>query len=615
MSGLGKWILVLLGMAVLAVSSLGTDARLEKNTLLVNEQPVLTLQFGVAAKRTKIAIERIKKAGSTQKARAVARGTRALLLLGDHSILRVEPEDAAAAKMPALALAKIWAANINAALTLPPLKLGAYSIKIANGKEFRVPFSGSLAGVATVESSDETVVKAKKAPGALVFNGVMAGAAQVVVSAGGQVATIDVKVVPLAAVFPQYSAATVTGLPATSSISKGAVESAVWNQLKTQPGADVKFTVPEMQQIPAGEARTVMVRVRANAPESLPSEGWMYVTVRNVPFQVEPENELWYCNHPENIQKLGSLFAARLRGGSPARMLFHHINDSPRGLNFHAQIVNDSDKAARILIIPGDSPTDKNPVFAGIEAADRFLRNWMYSSGEILVVPPGQSIPISLKRLAPRETVSGLVYLALLSGGPESILVRADARQTFQPDARWLAALNSNSPWRVVGTLPTRGDDALAKNLSDHIYPQPFKDVEVNYMVGGRHGFVRIGQQPIISQAGDRYLDGNFGVIYKIRARVENPTTVAADVELVFEASAGYSGALFALNGQVFRTPLLQPKDERRILTLKVEPGGSKEFTLHTIPLSGGSYPATLALRPLDRTTRTIAGFGMTLQR
>lgn len=232
----------------------------------------------------------------------------------------------------------------------------------------------------------------------------------------------------------------------------------------------------------------------------------------------------------------------------------------------------------------------------------------MYSSGELLVIPPRHSMPISLKRLGPRDTVSGLVYMALLEGGPESVLVRADAKQTFQPDSRWLAALNSNSPWRVVGMLPTRGDDAMAKVLSDHIYPQPFKDVEVNYMVGGRHGFVRIGQQPIISQAGDRYLDGNFGVIYKIRAKVENPTSAPADIELVFEASAGYSGALFAVNGQVLRTPLLQPKDERRILTLKVEPGASREFTLHTIPLSGGSYPATLALRPLDRSTANVGG-------
>lgn len=592
-------------MALLSSACFAASARLESNTLLVNDQPVLTIRFGIAANRTKLAIDRLKQASAKTKARAVARGNRALLLLGDHAIIRVEPEDAAAAKTSAIALAKIWAGNINSALSLPPLKLGATNLRIANGKEFRVPFSGSLAGSALVESSDETVVKVRKAAGELILSGVMSGAAQVVVSAGGQMATINVRVVPFAAVFPQQATVLVSGMPTSASIAKGAVESAVWNQLRTQPGADVKFSAPEMKQIPAGEARTVQVRVRVAAPETLPSEGWMNVTVRNTPLKVEPENELWYCNHPENIQRLGPLFAARLRAGSPARMLFHHMNDSPRGLNFHAQIVNDSDLPARILLIPGDTPTDKNPVYAGIEAADRFLRNWMNSSGEILVIPPRHSMPISLKRLGPRDTVSGLVYMALLEGGPESALVRADARQTFQPDARWLAALNSNSPWRVVGMLPTRADDELAKTLSDHIYPQPFKDVEVTYMVGGRHGFVRIGQQPIISQAGDRYLDGNFGVIYKIRARVENPTSAPADVELVFEASAGYSGALFAVNGQVFRTPLLQPKDERRILTLKVEPGASREFTLHTIPLSGGSYPATLALRPLDRAART----------
>jgi hypothetical protein len=71
-------------------------------------------------------------------------------------------------------------------------------------------------------------------------------------------------------------------------------------------------------------------------------------------------------------------------------------------------------------------------------------------------------------------------------------------------------------------------------------------------------------------------------------------------LECVFEASAGYSGALFVVNGEYIRTPLLQPKQEIQIAKVRLEPGGSKTYIVLTVPLSGSSYPATLAFRPVD---------------
>src|SRR6185503_10020081 len=95
-------------------------------------------------------------------------------------------------------------------------------------------------------------------------------------------------------------------------------------------------------------------------------------------------------------------------------------------------------------------------------------------------------------------------------------------------------------------------------------------------------------------------LDGNFGVLYKIDVGAQNQTFVGSDLEVVFEASAGYSGALFILNGGLMRTPLLQPKTTARILRMRLEPGQSKRFDLYTMPLSGSSYPATVILRPVE---------------
>jgi hypothetical protein len=606
---MGKRGLWLVGpfLGLLGGNCIASPTRLVGNIVYVNESPVLVIRSGNPTSRTRSFVSSLNRFSGGAKARAESKGSKAQIFLGDRSVFRVEIEDADAAGTSPLNLAKSWASNLNKALSLPPLAIGSKSVSMGNGRELRIPLSGRLALKASAASSDETVVKVRKEPGNLVLTGSLAGSAKIVVTSGSQISTISVNVMPLAAVFPQNVAVSVTGVPAIQSMCRGAVESAIWNQIKTTPSPEIRFEIPEFGSIAPGEAKTIPVRVRVAAPESQSSEGTVFVLIRNVPKTVQSETELWYCNFPETIETTGQVFGGRIQSGKPIRMLFHHVNEARKGLLFHSQVINASDKPATILLIPGESQVDKNPVFAGIEAAESFFRNWLSSSGEILTIPPHGSLPISMKRLAPHDTVSGLIYLALLEGGPDSVMVRADAKWPFQPDYRWSQALASNSPWRVLGALPIRGDEDEGSIASPHTYPVPFKELDVNYQVGGRHSFVRIGQQPIANSSGEMYLDGNFGVIYTIRARVENPTLVVAELEVVFEASAGYSGALFAVNGQLLRTPLLQPKDERRILRLRLEPGASRLFTMQTIPLSGSSYPITLAFRPLESTSRDIA--------
>jgi hypothetical protein len=118
--------------------------------------------------------------------------------------------------------------------------------------------------------------------------------------------------------------------------------------------------------------------------------------------------------------------------------------------------------------------------------------------------------------------------------------------------------------------------------------------------VGGRYGFFKIGERPISGSDSMRVLDGNFGVIYSIKAEISNPTRVASEVEMVFEASAGYSGGLFLVDGVLTESPLLQPKAEFRIGKFRLAPGETKRVELVTIPLSGSSYPSLISLRPMQ---------------
>jgi hypothetical protein len=137
-------------------------------------------------------------------------------------------------------------------------------------------------------------------------------------------------------------------------------------------------------------------------------------------------------------------------------------------------------------------------------------------------------------------------------------------------------------------------------DMSREVYPKPFKEQDVEYRVGGKFGFIQIGQKPIESADEKDKLDGNFGVVYTFHVSVVNPTTTAADVVLDFESNAGYSGGLFLVDGRLIRTHLLQPKEDVEIDRVHLEPGESRTITILTCPLSGGSYPATIAVMPLD---------------
>jgi hypothetical protein len=197
--------------------------------------------------------------------------------------------------------------------------------------------------------------------------------------------------------------------------------------------------------------------------------------------------------------------------------------------------------------------------------------------------------------------MSGLCQLRLIDADGPPVVIRTDAHRVETAQAIWPLLRPSGVPWQEMGIRPLSSFDRNLPPLSTHVYPDPFKNESFDYQVGGNWLFIRIGQKPITNFENVRKLDGNFGVIYRLRATVSNPTSLASEVEVVFEASAGYSGALFILNGNLMRTPLLQPKTESRLARIRLEPGESKTFSIQTVPLSGSSYPASLTIRPIQR--------------
>lgn len=604
-----RGLLLIGGLLGLLGSVWGASSRAIGATVYVNERPVVTFRTSYRgaspASRATILAKKLLPMNENTSIGVRATRTSANVVAGGEVLIAVTAAEAKGQGSTMAALGRKWASDLSEALSLPPLWVSETYVRVPGGGTASVEFGGSKALKAVLASSDDSVAKVERKPGRWVVHAGTYGSATLTAADGSNVVAVRVEVLPYAAKLPQNVAALVTGTPANASTVAAAIETAVRTRLDAAPGAEVKLVSTVPRALRPGESATFAARVRVAAPEAYPREGLVQVTVRNLGLALRNEAELWYCNNPENVKGPGALFTAPLRAEVPARVLYHHINDSYSGMFLEVALVNDSDLPARVVVLPGDSGPEKNPVQAGIVAAEAFLRQWVDFSAEVLEIAPRSTTPLSLRRFGPQETVSGLALLRLLEGGPDTLLVRADARPPRYTDGRTTEALASSTPWRILGSRRLSLLESTLAPLTAHIYPHPFKEEEVRYQVGGRFGFVRIGQKPIANADQSMNLDGNFGVLYTINARFENPTEAATDVEMVFEASAGYSGALFVVNREVRRTPLLQAKQEFRVVRLRLAPGEAKDLQVLTMPLSGSSYPATLTVRPASTTVRT----------
>ncbi len=150
--------------------------------------------------------------------------------------------------------------------------------------------------------------------------------------------------------------------------------------------------------------------------------------------------------------------------------------------------------------------------------------------------------------------------------------------------------------------ISATGIDPSEIALSDHIYPEPVKDLAVTYTAGKAWVFLRIGKHHLKHASQDMQLYGNYGVTYNIEATLENPGAEPLAAELAFEATAGPASGVFVVDGQVVPVRYLKPPAEVTIRKVIVPPGRSRAVSIRTIPLSGSAYPATLIIRQAGTT-------------
>jgi len=584
----------MLGCLLASLAS-GADIWSRDGWLIINE--VLVLRPRASSERAVAMAQRLSPIPDERPVVVVKAATGVTLNVGETVIITVDAEEARLQNSTPEALAALWATRINDARQLPAMKTTLTRLVLPEGGNTRVSFIGSGARRANLAVNPPDAATIRRETGSIEVKPKGTGQFTLVATNGGTRLTWTFKTLPYASSFGGPFVAEVTGNPANTETVAAAAAAAVQSQMETRDGAMIRLRQVGGAALSVGQKVQVPVEVTVHGEGYFPRSGRVMVEVRNIQASFSRASELWYSNSPENLYGAQPLFTRALTPLIPVRILCHHRNRSAAPLFNTLALLNTSSVPARIALISGDGGVDTNPTLAGYRAGDRFLTSFGSGSALVISLPPGRMLPVHVHEMQLGETSSSLHFFTVLNeeAGDSVKLIQQVVLPDDLPPA-WLAASRTDRPYTFTPSAPLP-NPLVIPDVNSPTYANPTKREEFRYDFGGRLVFLRIGQHGIVDEEGKPLL-GNFGVSYEFRGVLANPTDAAVEIEVAFEASAGYTGCLMFVNGEYMRIPLLQPKEERIFRTVRLQPGQTQTLNITTMPLSGASYPATISIRP-----------------
>lgn len=582
--------------------ALALDTRVDGRSVFVNEIRIHTFDTPLGnltpEARAKAAADQIRSCQEADPVTKVKQGQNWKVMVGSQVFMIVTPAEAKQKHTTAKALVATIVQRLIDANKLPPLSVAETRLDVPVGSTADLKLTGWASRKAGLTSSTTGVLGVQRNGGDIVLTGRKVGKTTLRAFFNEHEVSVAVNVLPYAFDPNQKLTAEVVGDPADPNVVAGAVSASIQTRANIEEPCKVWVRVVDAKPLPKSKWTLVKARVKASGPNHFPFEGDVYVSVKNVGGELPYEDQLWYSNDPEQLEKPGRLYWAELESGKSARLLYHHQSAYALPQVVRYMAVNPTDKVAMVAIALGDSRPDKNPTRAGYVAGDQFLVKWLSRSAEVVPIPPKSVVPITVRKLGPGETCSGVAAITLRPGGAEKLIVIGDSvmHQTLYDD--WTVGQGVTGAWHAVRPRSLESVRLSLDGQGVGVFPEPFKDVRLDYEVGGRFGFTRIGEKPIKNESENTSLPGNFGVIYNIQGTLRNGTSAPAEVEVLFETSAGFGSGLFVLNGEMVRVGLIQPKQEIVLASIKLPAGSEKPIKIQTMPLSGANYPVTLIVRP-----------------
>ena len=527
------------------------------------------------------------------------------------TLLLATPEEAAAHKRTPEELARLWVKALRLLIDQPPLTLAPSSLIVPFGETRTVKVGGAALPASIQVSSDNAAVS----PAAfdpskrlLTIQGHAPGRSTVLVQltpgSGSAAVSLPVAVMKYAGQVQPALTVQVTGSPsAPAEVVTQAAYAGLTRALSLENGAQLTLAFPPHFTVPlaSGGQTVASFPLRLSGPDLLPVAAPAAITVVNTPVTSQSPSALLYSNNPEQVKHSQPLFSGHIRSSSTVRLDYHHQNMSGQMLVFHVALQNDSDFPANVLVIAGLASPGGDTVQVGRRAGAAFLRNLNGNIGLVLPVPAHGRTSLITQRFAPGLTVSGLMQIQTLSGGPLTLRVSAggDTDTLSSPMTRVFMAGAGTDPLAA----PSFGEQAAPGVASPYTFSRPMITLSGKYTVDKRWAFISLGDKEALHDpSGKLRLYGNYGVDYQVNLTLTNPTADSRDVGIYFAPGAGPAAGVFQVDdGPILEYDPFEPPNERELTRVTLAPGETKVTHLRTIPLNGSAYPAQLVAHALDK--------------
>lgn len=540
--------------------------------------------------RAKLTAERLKPlaTGGWKSISAKATDTkRAQVVVGDKLICIATAADASAGKTSAPALADSWVKNMRRLFAMPPISLTPGEITVPENETRVTTIGGAAQGTVTIADGNPTVATSSFDPAkrAVVVLGKTTGQSTVEVSCQGYKAALTVNVKKYAGKLAPVQKIEITGDPAPDWLLIRAAEQVAASTVTLEPGARATFSKPKIfcTSLGKGESTRAVVSVKATGPDFITADMNAPIEIVNRQLSYKPAVDLFYSNNPERLTRYGTLFTGKLAFDERTRLFYHHQNVLGKRARLAIELINAGDSQASVQAISGIGRPIVDTVVVGYLAGMDFVRNNLRHVGMIYRIPPKSRMVIYADDLGHNITASGIIDLRQFVGSDVYVKVSAEP-----PSSGLLSE----------GRHASIGDTDIPRQLSEHVYVSPTKQLESKYVIGERWEFIRIGKHAIKDASDDKQLFGNYGVLYDIKIRIENPTADDRNVKIVFEPTAGPASGIFVIGGKIIGVKIVVPPKEFEITTVRVPAGQAKTLKITTIPLGGSAYPASIVVRP-----------------
>lgn len=507
--------------------------------------------------------------------RVTIRQDRALVWSGEDLLAEISQQQSARWGTTPYSLARTFtmrleAARTGKASTLPTLEPTNLTVPLGETRPARW-LNFSRAPKVTV--SDPSIAEVFLTGNEIRVTGTSQGQATITLSWDHTSLNLPVVVRPWAARLPKDLVVPLAGDMPRQEALRRVLLSRAW----PHPTARMEITFPKVP--PKNPEAPIPVQVQASGPGLLTAKAKVQVRFQPTPIQIYQAGALVMSNRPEKVSSEGTLLRQMLPA-APVRLLIHHCNQ-PQGSERFLEVLlrNPSDAPARVfLVLEGVGPS-ADEIFAGHLASRRFLERMGDQQGITLQLAAGETVLLERLRMKPGQTVSAMGWLQVLQEVELDLTVRAVDAQGRAPDQD-LASAGPGPFSTGRGLFPAE------------VYVSHAHDL------GSRYSFISLGdapftQDPITGEPNP----GNFGVVYRLRLLLRNPTSEAREARLFFRPRGGPARGLFFVDGAFAETDNATSSSPYLLGRWSLAPGEVREVFLETFPQSGSNYPVTLEVQ------------------